>query len=272
MKKKILMTGGIVLLIILLLFTSFISYIYTKQERIIFASSQLPLDYYFEFDQPFEEVNLTTVDAVNLNGIHFTVPNSKGVILYFHGNAGNLSRWGEIANYFTRFQYDVLVVDYRTYGKSTGVVNEQKMLGDTQLWYDYLLKNYEENDIIIYGRSIGTGFATYAASNNNPRKLILETPFYNLLDLAKRKFSIIPFLDNFLKIRLESDKYIKLVKSPIIIYHGKQDRIVPYKSGAKLGKLVPEDQLNFYTLPEANHHNIVSFPLYGETIMSSLEK
>lgn len=270
MKKKLLMTGGVILLIVAVLFIAFTSYIYTKQERIVFASSQLPFDYYFEFDQPYEEVNLTTEDNVNLNSIHFTVPNPKGVILYFHGNAGDLSRWGEVANYFTRFEYAVLVVDYRTYGKSTGVIDEQKMLEDTQLWYDYLLKNYKETDIVVYGRSIGTGFATYVASKNNPRKLILETPFYNLLDIAKQKFSIIPFLDKFLKIRLNSNSYITRVKSPVVIYHGKKDQIVPYNSGVKLAELLPKDQLTFYTLPEANHHNIVLFPLYNETIISSL--
>ena len=270
MKNKILKWSSASLIILILLITTFTSYIYSKQEKIIFAATQLPSDYSSEFDRPFEEINLTTEDNVNLNGIHFKVPKPKGVILYFHGNAGDLSRWGNIASYFTSLQYNVLVVDYRTYGKSTGVVNEQKMLEDTQLWYNHLQNTYKESDIIIYGRSIGTGFATYAASKNNPRKLVLETPFYNLLNLAKRKFSIIPFLEKLMTIKLESNIYITNVKAPIIIYHGMKDRIVPYDSGVKLSELVNKNQLTFHTIPEANHHNIASFKLYQDTIKASL--
>lgn len=270
MKKKILKWGAISLIITLLLITGITSFIYAKQEKIVFAASQLPLDYVFEFDQSFNEVNLTTKDDVNLNGIHFTVPKAKGVVLYFHGNTGDLSRWGNIANYFTSLNYDVMVVDYRTYGKSTGIIDEQKMLDDTQLWYNYLLKTYRENDIVVYGRSIGTGFATYLASNNNPRKLILETPFFNLYDIAKRKYSIVPYLDKLMTIKLESNKYIINVKVPVVIYHGKNDRVVAYESGIKLSKLIPKSQLQFYTIPEANHHNIGSFPIYKKTIEKSL--
>ena len=140
MKNIIIKIGGITLLISILLFTAFLSYIYSKQERIVFAATQLPYDYEFEFNKPFKEVNLTTNDAVNLNGVHFQVANSKGVILYFHGNSGDLSRWGAIAEYYTTLQYDILVVDYRTYGKSTGEIDELKMLNDTQIWYNYLFQ------------------------------------------------------------------------------------------------------------------------------------
>jgi pimeloyl-ACP methyl ester carboxylesterase len=133
MKRKILKWSGAFVLIIILLISIFTSFLYSKQEKMIFAASQLPADYMFEFDHPFEEVNLKTDDGVNLNGFHFKVSNPKGIIIYFHGNASDWSRWGNIAGDFTKLQYDVLVVDYRYYGKSTGVVDEQKMLDDTQL-------------------------------------------------------------------------------------------------------------------------------------------
>jgi len=271
MKKKISKIASVLLLVFLLLILIGTSVMYFKQEKIVFAATSLPQDYKFDFKIPFEEKRLTANDGTSLHGIHFKVENPKGVILYFHGNAGDLSRWGNIASYFTTLQYDVLVIDYRTYGKSTGKIDEQKMLDDTQLWYDYLLNSYTEKNIVIYGRSIGTGFAVYLASKNKPRKVILETPFYNLKDVAKQKFSWIPFLDTLMKIKLNSNIYIREVTSPIIIYHGTNDKIVSFRSGKKLAETVPKKQLTFITIPEATHHNIGKFLEYTSTIEESLK-
>jgi pimeloyl-ACP methyl ester carboxylesterase len=245
--------------------------LYQKQNRLIFAATQLVPTYEFNFDTPFEEVNITTPDQVNIHGIHFKVPNPKGVILYFHGNAGDLSRWGYIASYFTKLEYDILVVDYRTYGKSTGSIDEQKMLTDTQLWYDYVLKSYKEEDLIVYGRSIGTAFASYVASKNTPRKLILETPFYNLLDMVEQRFGAIPGIEKILKVKLESNHYIAGITVPVVIYHGTADRVVGYASGKKLSALIPKDKLTFITLNGGNHHNLRSFQRYQNTIEKSLQ-
>ncbi|MGJ8666137.1 MAG: alpha/beta hydrolase [Patiriisocius sp.] len=269
--KKIIKRALIALTGLILLISIGTAVMYFKQEDIVFAATSLDQDYTFDFDISFEEVRLTAENDVSLHGIHFKVENPKGVILYFHGNSGDLSRWGHIASYFTTLQYDVLVVDYRTYGKSTGSIDEQKMLDDTQLWYNYLLKSNSEKDIIIYGRSIGTGFATYLASKNKPRKVILETPFYNLKDVAKQKFSWIPFLDSLLKIKLTSNIYVKNITSPIVIYHGTNDAIVDYKSGEKLATQIPKKQLTFITIPNATHHNIGTFAEYTSTIEESLK-
>ncbi len=260
-----------VLVVFLVIIPIALSFMYFKQNRIIFAATQLPADYLFSFDTPFKEVNLLTEDSVNLNGLHFKTENPKGVLYYLHGNTGNLERWGAIASYFTKFKYDVLVIDYRTYGKSTGIVNEQKMLNDTQLWYDYLLKTYAEEDIIVYGRSIGTGFATYTASHNNPKKVILETPYYNFKDLIKRRFKIVPFLSSIIKIKLLSNEYIKDISCPITIYHGTNDRIVPYESGKLLSKQVPSSQVDFITIPNGNHNDLRGFKQYQTSIAKVLK-
>lgn len=245
---------------------------YLFQEKLIFAGTPLSQDYEFVFDQPFQELNLEAQDGAIINSLYFTVSNPEGAMIYFHGNAGDLSRWGDIALQYTRLNYNVIIIDYRTYGKSTGKINEQKMLDDTQLPYDFLLEDFNEDEIVIYGRSLGTSFATYLASKNHPRKLILETPFYNMLDVAKRRFPLIPFLDQLLKYRLETNTFIKNVQCPIVIYHGTNDDIVPLESGTLLKEEIPNNQLTFYTIEDATHHNIGSFAIYQETILKSLRK
>lgn len=262
----------IILICATLISITIISFMYLFQEKLIFAGTPLPQDYQFVFEQPFQELDFQAEDGASINGLYFSVPDPEGVIVYFHGNAGDLSRWGYQAAYFTSFKYNVLIIDYRTYGKSTGALNEQKMLDDTQLPYDFLLKDFKEEDIVIYGRSLGTSFASYLASKNSPRKLILETPFYNMLDVAKRRFPLLPFLDRLLKYRLETDVFIKDVTCPIIIYHGTNDNIVPLESGKLLQEKIPNKQLTFYTIEDATHHNISSFPKYQKTILKSLRK
>ena len=255
-----------------LLFITFISLMYLFQEKLIFAGSTLDQDFEFVFDSPFEELNFTTEDGATINALYFTVPDPEGAIVYFHGNAGDLSRWGHQAENYTKFNYNVLIIDYRTYGKSTGAINEQKMLDDTQLPYDFLRNNFKENNIVVYGRSLGTSFASYLASKNKPRKLILETPFYNMLDVTKRRFPMLPFAARLLKYKMETNEFVKNVSCPIIIYHGTNDDIVPLESGQLLKDEIPADQLTFYTIEEGTHHNLGSFAMYQDSILDALRK
>jgi fermentation-respiration switch protein FrsA (DUF1100 family) len=265
MRNFIRIIAGVVFLLV-----CFGGYMYFKQEKFIFPGGELASDYKFEFSTPFEELFIETKDSETLNALHFKVSNPKGVLLYFHGNTGTLARWGEIASYFTELNYNVLVMDYRSYGKSTGVVNEKAMLEDTQLFYNYLLNQFTEDQIIVYGRSIGTSFATYVASKNKPRKLILETPFYNLNDLTKERFSLVP-LYKLLKYKLPTNSFIVKVTCPIIIIHGTNDRVVPYSSGEKLSKEVPEEQLTFIKIPNGSHNNLIDFDSYQKEIKKILK-
>ena len=140
--------------------------LYFLQEKILFRPTVLNQTHVFKFSNPFDELFLKSEDNAVINALHFKAEESKGVILYFHGNAGDLSRWGKITEYFVDKNYDVLVMDYRTYGKSTGALSEHALYGDAQLCYDFLKELYAEKDISVYGRSLGTGIATYIASKN----------------------------------------------------------------------------------------------------------
>lgn len=239
------------------------------QEKLIFLPSQLPLDYEYSFAQNFEEFFLDTEDGARLNALHFKTKDSKGLILYFHGNAGDLSRWGKIASGFLDLGYDVLVMDYRTYGKSTGKLSEEALYSDAQLFYDHALNIYAEEDIIIYGRSLGTGIATQLASNNTPKKLILETPFYSLLDVAKKRLPFLP-LKQVLKYSMPSFKNIQKVSLPICIFHGTDDTVVAYASGKKLFDVIPNPNKKMYTILGGAHNNLANFEVYWTGIREEL--
>lgn len=145
----------------------------------IFMPELLPQTYTYSFLGNFHEINSKTEDGSKLNALHFKVDNLKGVVLYFHGNAGDLSRWGIVVQKFEDLQYDVLVMDFRTYGKSIRKLSQSAFYNDAQVFYGYLLKSYNEEEIVVYGRSLRTTFATYVASKNHPKQVILEAPFYS---------------------------------------------------------------------------------------------
>jgi pimeloyl-ACP methyl ester carboxylesterase len=245
------------------------SVLYFFQEKLLFLPTTLEQDYKYQSEYPFEELFLNPEDNVTINALHFKVEDPKGVIIYFHGNAGDLSRWGKIAEYFVKDNYDVLVMDYRTYGKSLGALSEVALYEDAQYCYDYLLKQYSENEITLYGRSLGTGIAAYLASQNKPKQLILETPYHSILDVAENRFTIFP-LKQLLKYQFPTFQFLPKTSCPITIIHGTDDSVVPYSSGKKLSELEIAD-LNFITVKGAGHNNLIDFKDYRNMVEKTLK-
>ncbi|WP_460219847.1 alpha/beta hydrolase [Psychroserpens sp. MEBiC05023] len=256
--------------ILLFLYVMIGASLYFLQEKILFLPTVLEQDYQYEFNYSFEEVFLKPSENVSINALHFKVENPKGVILYFHGNAGDLSRWGTIAEFFVAQDYDVFIMDYRTYGKSKGKLSEQALYDDAQYCYDYLLKHYSKSDITFYGRSLGTGIATYLASNHQPKQLILETPYYSILDVAKHRFPIFP-VASLLKYQFPSNEYIKKLNCPITIFHGTEDNVVPYSSAEKLFHVAPTGNTKFVTIEGGSHNNLIEFDDYRNEITNVLK-
>lgn len=245
------------------------SALYLLEEKLIFLPTTLEQDYTFQFTYPFEEVFLETDSETVINAIHFKVEQPKGVILYFHGNAGDLSRWGLVAEYFVDLEYDVFVMDYRTYGKSIGPLSENALFYDAQFCYDYLKERYTESDITLYGRSLGTGMATYLASENKPKQLLLETPYYSIVDVAKNRFPLFP-VEKLMSYSFPSYTFIVNVVCPVLIIHGTDDTVVPLTSGKKLYDAINTQKSIFIEIADADHNNLIDFPEYHLAIKKQL--
>ncbi len=261
LKRRLKRTFQILAVLYVMIGTS----LYIFQEKLLFRPTVLAQDYTFQFSQPFEEVFLTTDDGARINAIHFKVDQPKGVILYFHGNADDLSRWGLITEYFVERQYDVFVMDYRTYGKSTGKLSEAVLYSDAQLCYEYLKARYSETDITLYGRSLGTGIATHLAGNNSPKQLVLESPYYSIADVAQSRFPIFP-VKRLLKYQIPTYQFINTVVCPMTIFHGTDDVIVPFKSGERLYTSVTTKNVQFIRIEKGSHNNLIEFDIYHQTI------
>ena len=235
--------------------------IYLLQERLIFLPEKLPLDYSFEFDAPFEEHFIEMEDGAKINALHFTQNESRGLIVYFHGNAGSLARWGEVVIPFLDMGYEVLITDYRGYGKSTGKRSQKRMLLDAGKVYAFAKDIESEERIILFGRSIGSAFASYLAGKNSPSKLILETPFYSLKDVAKEVIPIYP-TRQLLRYNFKNHSYLKEAKIPIYIFHGTDDEVVKFNSGKQLHASLSKNQAIFFTIDGGHHNDLSTFPEY----------
>ena len=242
-------------------------FFYFTQESMIFYPSVLPSNFEYSFPARFDELTLP-VDGAKVNVLHFKRESPKGVILYFHGNAGDLSGWGDVAVDFTRRGYDILIPDYRGYGKSTGKIKNEEMLhNDAAAVYDYLKGEYPEDQIILYGRSLGTGIAVHLAQTNRPRMIILESAFFSMKDVAAYHYPFLPgrILDLGLKYSMRSDKWISSVTCPVYLFHGTADDIVPYGSSEQLLKLIRTES-RLIKIPGGGHNDLSDFTVYQEEL------
>jgi hypothetical protein len=166
---------------IYLMLAIFFSLTSCKQEKLLFYPEKLPPDYKFTFRNKFQEYYFKADNKTNLHGLLFRADSSRGLIFYLHGNAGSVDSWGNCSEVYTSNNYDFFILDYRGYGKSQGkIAAEREFHNDIQIVYDSLKTIYDEKNITIIGYSIGTGPAAKLASANNPKRLILQAPYFNI--------------------------------------------------------------------------------------------
>jgi uncharacterized protein len=252
--------GGIIVLTTL---------VYFLQEKFIFKPEKLKQDFQFKYDVPFKELFFDVGPGVRINGLHFFRQQPKGLILYFHGNTRSIKGWARYARDFYRYDYDVVLVDYRGFGKSTGKRSEKEMFGDMQFVYKELLKQYPEHHIIVYGRSIGSGFASKLASDNKPRYLILDSPYYNFRNVAERFLPFLP-VRYVLRYHLRTDKWIRRVNCHTYIIHGTKDWLIPIKHSEALQKINP-NKITLIRIPGGGHNNLPTFHEYHNFIRDILK-
>jgi pimeloyl-ACP methyl ester carboxylesterase len=243
--------------------------VYFLQDLFIFKPEKLKADFQFKYDVPFREVNFDVEPGVRINGLHFFRERPKGLILYFHGNSRSIKGWAKYATDFYRYDYDVLLVDYRGFGKSTGKRSETEMLNDMQVVYTSLTSDYSENHLIVYGRSLGSGFAAKVASDNNPRYLILDAPYYNFRKVIERFLPILP-IRLVLRYHLRTDKWIQRVKCPVYIIHGTKDLLIPIRHSEQLQKINPR-KITLIRIHGGGHNNLPKFDEYHNFIRDILK-
>jgi pimeloyl-ACP methyl ester carboxylesterase len=242
--------------------------LYLNQEEMIFFPTKLPTEYNFRFTHPYQERYMETEDGHKLHGLLFKAKDPKGLIFYLHGNTGGLETWGDIAPAYTNLDYDIFMLDYRGFGKSEGTISsEAQFYDDVHLAYNYLKKDYPEEQTVILGYSIGTAAAARLAAHNRPKRLILQAPYYSLVDLVKKLYPLVP--SSILKYKFKTCDFLPRVEAPVTIIHGVEDEVIYYGSSVKLTQyLKPGDE--FVTLSGQRHNGFIENPEYLEALRKML--
>ncbi len=259
-----------VILLILVAYILINVAVYVVQERFLFRPEVLPQHFEYKYDSPFEELFFDVKPGVRINGLHFFAQETVGLVIYFHGNSRSIKGWGKFAADFTQHGFDVVMIDYRGFGKSTGKRSEKELKGDAQFIYQKLLEKFPESRILIYGRSMGSGFATKLASANFPRLLILDAPYYSLRRVTRRYLPFIP-VQWVLRYPVRTYSWLKYVKCPVRILHGTNDRLIPLAQSQDLVKVMPH-QVKLYEIKEGGHNNLPLYKQYHDSMAKILEE
>jgi uncharacterized protein len=243
--------------------------VYLVQEKFIFKPEKLKPGFEYKYDVPFKELFFDIEPGVTINGLHFYRDNPAGLILYFHGNTRSIKGWAKYAKDFYRYNYDVVLVDYRGFGKSTGKRSEHAMLNDMQVVYNELKRQYPEDHLILYGRSMGSGFATKLAADNHPRYLILDAPYYSFSKVVERFLPILP-VRLVLRYHLRTDRWIRRVNCPVYILHGTKDWLIPIRHSQNLQKANPK-KITLIRIHGGGHNNLPSFDEYHNFVRDILK-
>ncbi|MBK8699121.1 MAG: alpha/beta fold hydrolase [Saprospiraceae bacterium] len=259
------MSWYLIILIIILVYLLISLGVYFFQDFLFFKPEKLPKDFAFNYENlNFDEYILDLKEDVSVSGIHFKVEKPRGIVFYLKGNSRSIKGWGKFAVDFNRNGYDVLMVDYRGFGKSTGKRTHTALKEDLQQVYDLIKEKVPEKYIVLYGRSLGSGFATKLASVNHPRMLILDAPYYSLSHVAKRYLPFMP-ISWAIRFPIPTYKWLKYVQCPIHIIHGTSDRLIPFSSSIKLSSVNP-DRLRLHPIIGGGHNNLHNFPSYHKVL------
>ncbi len=203
-------------------------------ERVLFANpGSIRLD--------FESVSFETTDKVKLSGWFIPSESTRGVILFFHGNAGNISHRLESIQIFHRLGLDILIFDYRGYGQSEGTPTEHGTYRDAEAAWRYLIeeRRVNPNEIIVFGRSLGGAVASWLAQSQTPGALILESTFTSFPDIAATLYPYLP-VRLLLRFKYNTAEYLARINCPVLIVHSRGDEIMPFSHGWRLFEMAKE--------------------------------
>jgi len=195
----------------------------------------------------FETINFKTSDNFELKGWFHLKNSNKKTILFLHGNAGNLDNRIDKLNFLGNMDINFLIISWRGYSGNPGNPSETGLYKDALGGIEWLNKKGISNDqIILYGESLGTAITTEVAQNENFAGIILEAPFTSMVDMGQKIYPIFP-VKFLLKDKYESKNKIKNIKSPILVLHGRKDKIVPFYMGEKIFEMANSPKFKYFT-------------------------
>jgi pimeloyl-ACP methyl ester carboxylesterase len=247
------------------------------QDQLLFQPSSRLLATPDDAGMDYETVRLETEDGETLHGWWIPAPDvsretspddrATHTLLFFHGNAGNISGRLESVQQFRRLGLNVLIVDYRGYGQSTGTPSEQGIYADAAACWEHLTaeRGIAPADVVVFGRSMGGGAATWLAARRTPGAVILESVFTNVPDVGAHHYPFLP-VRALATNQFDNEARVAEIEAPKLFIHSREDRVVPFELGRRVYEAAAEPK---HFLEIQGGHNdgfLVSSEVYLDTI------
>ena len=240
------------------LYAALIGALWAGQERLLFHP--VPLDPSRALaDQPDVHERMIDVPGARLSVLELRLPNPKGVVFFLHGNVDNLQTWFVNTALYRQANYDLVMFDYRGFGKSTGhIQSEAQLHADVQAVWAQIEPRYRGRHVIIFGRSLGTGLAAELATQVQPDLLMLASPYVSMVALAGQHYPWVP--SAVLRYPLRTDEQLGRVHTPIVLLHGERDQLIPISHSRTLQTIAPQARL--IVVPGAGHGDLQDHDSY----------
>jgi pimeloyl-ACP methyl ester carboxylesterase len=237
----------------------------------MFYPVALPANYQLAQEPDVHERSVE-VDGARLSVLHLQLPDPKGVVFFLHGNGGNLAGWFSNADFYRQANFDLVMPDYRGFGKSTGQIRSARQLReDVRAVWDTVAARYQGKRVVLYGRSLGSGLAAdlaeqLSAAGRAPDLTVLVSPYSSIRELTAEHYPWVP--SALVRYPLDTARHLKGIGGPVLLVHGDSDALIGVHHARRLQQVLPAATL--LLLPGGGHNDVHEHPLYRRELRQAL--
>ncbi len=242
-----------------------------RQESLLFYPVPLSADHSLASAPDIKELAVD-VPGARLSVLHLQRPGARGVVFFLHGNAGNLQGWFANADVYRQAGYDLVMPDYRGFGKSTGrITSANELREDVRAVWSQVAPQYRGRKVVLYGRSLGTGLAAdlaqeLSAQSQPPDLTVLVSPYTSFRALAAEFYPWVP--GGLLRYPLETENHLPRIGGPVLLVHAENDRLIGGHHLQRLQQVLPSARA--LVVPGADHNNLHESPVYRKELQRAL--
>jgi uncharacterized protein len=273
MSKPLAVTLLLVVAGVLALYGAALAFLWWRQESLLFYPEPLPANHPLATAPDIREHRID-VDGAQLSVLQLKLPDPKGVVFFLHGNAGNLASWFSNTEFYRAANFDLVMPDYRGYGKSTGSISgAQQLRADVRAAWNAFEQQYRGRKLVVYGRSLGTGLAADLAEQLSkegraPDLTVLVSPYSSMRELTAEFYPWVP--GTLLRYPLDTSRHIRQVAGPVLLVHAENDTLIGPQHVQRLQQLQPSARL--VLVPRAGHNDLHDSPVYRTEFRSALDR
>ena len=237
-----------------------------QQEAQLFHPEPLPADTRLATEPDVHEA-FVDVPGARLSVLELRLAEPRGVVFFLHGNAGNLQSWFTNTGFYRRAGFDLVMPDYRGFGKSSGRIDSEAQLhADVMAVWRSIAPRYAGKRVVVYGRSLGTGLAAVLAAEIQPDLTVLVSPYASIEGLAREHYPWLP--PQAIRYPLRTDRALPGLRGPLLLVHGDRDELIPFSESVKLQALMPQARL--VRIPGGGHNDLQQFDDYRQAMAAAL--